>query len=161
MKKIRTLMLIAGSMLACLSCEKKHDIKGDPDWDYITYYTYVNESSSTITINAVSMIGMTGETKQAKFTIYKNKTLNMEYRRKNFRYPFSLFHSNETIDKLEVSNGKVVVKQANNKDNILFDLNQYTSTNEKPIESNAYTLYVTRYTYTFTDDFFQDGEPIE
>lgn len=157
MKKITKFMLIAVIMLGCSSCEKKPDHFDPPITKFLTYYTYVNKSSSTITINAGSQLGMTGEIKKEKFTIYKNKTLDMEYMRKNFLYPFSLFHSGNTVNKLEVSNGKVMVRQWSNKKDKLFDLNQYTLTIEEPHDE----LSITRYTYTFTDDFFKDGEPIE
>ena len=58
---------------------------------------------------------------------------------------------------MTVSNGTVEVYQrkwAANPNN-LYSLDSYERTEEK-----EYLLYITRYTYTFTDDFFKDGTPI-
>lgn len=159
MKKFTILLFITSSILGVFTSCHKNPLEGDPpDPIYITCFRYVNNTSDIITINVVSRLN-TGETKQETFKVYRTKPLDIEYENlPEFERPFTLFpYDDYATDRIEVSNGKVVVKQQHRNfwdtPNGLFDLSKYEKTQEYH--------YLTRYTYTFTDDFFKDGEPIE
>lgn len=159
MKKFTFLLFITSSILGVFtSCHEKRVHIDPPRPIYETHYTYVNNSSDIIAINVVSILN-TGETKQEKLKVYWTKPLDIEYENlPDFERPFTLFpYDDYATDRIEVSNGKVVVKQQHRNfwdtPNGLFDLSKYEKTQEYH--------YLTRYTYTFTDDFFKDGEPIE
>lgn len=163
MKKFSFLLFITSSILGVFtSCHDKRVHIDPPGPIYITCFRYVNNSSDIITINVVSRLN-TGETKQETFKVYWTKPLDIEYKNlPDFERPFTLFpHDDYATDRIEVSNGKVVVKQQHRNfwdtPNGLFDLSIYEKTQEKPYNS----YYLTRYTYTFTDDFFKYGEPLE
>lgn len=133
--------------------------------DIITNYTYINNSSNTIFVTNFSRDIKSDELRREEFKIPKNKQHEIEYKNlEDLQRPFTLFpYHDHTIDRVEISNGEVVVIQRshNGRDtpDELFNVNKYVKT-EEIIEVNN-GKRITRYTYTFTDDFFKDGEPIE
>lgn len=169
MKRVTIFLFLAGFLLAGFTaCENKkiiYEHGGDPfPPDFITNYTYINNSSNPISVKIVSMIN-SGETRPEEFIIPKNKQHEIEYLNlEDLQRPFTLFpYHDHTIDRVDVSNGEVVVIQRshNGRDtpDELFDVNKYVKT-EEIIEVNN-GKRITRYTYTFTDDFFKNGEPVK
>lgn len=159
--KISVLLFIIASLVGCDN--KKYYPGGDPpDTEFITYYTYINKSSWDISIEAVSLDVNTNETTAKEFTIPKYKSYELEfYNEPDYPYPFKLDELGFTIDRLKASNGNVVVIQRKQPGigalDELYRIENYIRTEERPHKYKK----IVRYTYTFTDDFFKDGEPIE
>lgn len=171
MKRVTIFLLLAGFLLAGFTaCENKKRVHGDP-WeamyppDIITNYTYINNSSNTIFVTNFSRDIASNERRREEFTIQKNKQHEIEYKNlEDLQRPFTLFpYRNSSYDQVDVSNGEVVVIQRSQNfsdtPDELFDVNKYVKTEEIIEENNG--KHITRYTYTFTDDFFKDGEPVK
>lgn len=171
MKRVTIFLLLAGFLLAGFTaCENKKRVHGDP-WkamyppDIITNYTYINNSSNTIFVTNFSRDIKSDESRREEFKIPKNKQHEIEHMNSSdFLRPFSLFYFRDpSYDRVDVSNGEVVVIQRshNGRDtpDELFDVNKYVKTEEKIEVNNG--KRITRYTYTFTDDFFKNGEPVK
>ena len=166
--KSRTKWLFCLCLLAWLStgCDSKSDITSkDPpgamNTEWKTYYTYKNASSPTVKMYIVSVHSNTGEGKEKSVTIRQGEQYDLIHNFDDTQDPLNLLGVYQekipTAGRVTVSNGTVEVYQrkwAANPNN-LYSLDSYERTEEK-----EYLLYITRYTYTFTDDFFKDGTPI-
>ena len=166
--KSRTKWLFCLCLLAWLStgCDSKSDITSkDPpgamNTEWKTYYTYKNASSHTVKMYIVSVHSNTGEGKEKSVTIRQGEQYDLIHNFDDTQDPLNLLGVYQekipTAGRVTVSNGTVEVYQrkwAANPNN-LYSLDSYERTEEK-----EYLLYITRYTYTFTDDFFMDGTPI-
>ena len=139
--KSRTKWLFCLCLLAWLStgCDSKSDITikdppGAMDTEWETHYIYKNESSFDIEMEYISSNGdkRVGESVQIK-------------------------RGDGSTGRITISNGIVEIsyRSIHTVENSVYDEESYVQTKDE-----KYLLYLTYYTYTFTDDCFKDGTPI-
>ena len=147
MKKI-VVFLFVGCLFALgfISCH--------PDYTHYTYYTYINHTASTITIECY--YGWVSEDKFVNQSdLYKTLIIQPGEKTmvtlsvKTFAQPFGWMN---TSAYLLVKNEKVKVFD-NGRDDSLLDMETYTLTSSS--DTKRY------YEYTFTDDYFKNGKPME
>lgn len=144
MKKI-VLSMFVGCMVifGCSSCTV--------DKGHTTYYTYVNQTASTIAIECYYGRISDDEVVDPNnlyqtYTILPGDKSSVKLYGMTFCYPF------DRCDYLLVKNEKVKVFDAGGDDSLLI-METYTLTSESET--------VRHYEYVFTEDYFKDGEPIE
>lgn len=153
-------------LLAWLStgCDSGITVIDTPEAMYTkwkTYYTYRNASSHTVKMYIVSVHSNTGEGQEKSVTLRQGEHYDLIHNFEDTKKPLDLLRVHRqdipTAGRVTVSNGEVEVYQRKyaTQPNDLYALDSYERTEEK-----EYLLYITRYTYTFTDEFFQDGTPI-
>jgi hypothetical protein len=129
---------------SCSSSEQVHD----------TYYTYINSTSSVITIECYYGDAWVDEVVNPD-ELYKTITLppgesdTVHLTSDVFCRPF---HWLNGLPYLLIKNGEVSILERYSTDNLL-SMETYTLTSESET--------VRHYEYVFTDDYFKDGEPIE
>ena len=161
--KSRTKWLFCLCLLAWLStgCDSKSDITikdppGAMDTEWETHYIYKNESSFDIEMEYISSNGdkRVGESVQIKRgdeyqVIQTNNPGNFS--------PLNLLYPEGSTGRITISNGIVELsyRSIHTVENSVYDEESYVQTKDE-----KYLLYLTYYTYTFTDDCFKDGTPI-
>ena len=118
---------------SCSSSEQVHD----------TYYTYINSTSSVITIECYYGDAWVDEVVNPD-ELYKTITLPPG--------ESDTVHWLNGLPYLLIKNGEVSILERYSTDNLL-SMETYTLTSESET--------VRHYEYVFTDDYFKDGEPIE
>jgi hypothetical protein len=121
------------------------------EYGHTVHYIYVNESSSEITVRSVIPMEHKGDI-EYKFTLPLSNRHTMTIFSEGYARPFwNALGSNE--DYVVVSNGsKTVTQRFANGDELYFGEN-YTLISEN---NRVKTMQ-----YVFTDEFFENGEPIE
>ena len=149
MKKI-VLSMFVGCMVifGCSSCTV--------DKGHTTYYTYVNQTASTITIECYYGDGWVEEIVNPDdlyetLTIQPGDKSTVKLYAMVFCLPFRWLNSPDVY--LLVHNGQIKVFDDESADDSLLIMETYTLTSESET--------VRHYEYVFTDDYFKDGEPIE
>ena len=131
---------------SCSSSERVHD----------TYYTYINNTSSAITIECYYGDGWVEEIVNPDdlyetLTIQPGDKSTVKLYAMVFCLPFRWLNSPDVY--LLVHNGQIKVFDDESADDSLLIMETYTLTSESET--------VRHYEYAFTDDYFKDGEPIE
>ncbi|WP_418164621.1 hypothetical protein [Alistipes putredinis] len=131
---------------SCSSSERVHD----------TYYTYINNTSSAITIECYYGDAWGDEVVNPDelyktITIPSGESNTVHLTSDTFCMPFLWLNSPDVY--LLVHNGQIKVFDDGSADDSLLMLETYTLTSESET--------VRHYEYVFTDDYFKDGEPIE
>ena len=149
MKKI-VLSMFVGCMVifGCSSCTV--------DKGHTTYYAYVNQTASTITIECYYGDAWVDEVVNPDelyktITIPSGESNTVHLTSDTFCMPFLWLNSPDVY--LLVHNGQIKVFDDGSADDSLLMLETYTLTSESET--------VRHYEYVFTDDYFKDGEPIE
>ena len=126
----------------------------DTEWE--THYIYKNESSFDIEMEYISSNGdkRVGESVQIKRgdeyqVIQTNNPGNFS--------PLNLLYPEGSTGRITISNGIVEIsyRSIHTVETSVYDEESYVQTKDE-----KYLLYLTYYTYTFTDDCFKDGTPI-
>lgn len=141
--KLLTACIAALCLLGLNSCGIT--IIDPPERNCNTIYKYINQSSTAINITKPNINSTTGQ-KDIIFSIPLGGYKEVPYGASNYKEPLFVGYA-----RIEISNGTVIVSQRNISES-LFD---YRSYDYKSIDC------VSQYEYTFTDDFFKDGTPIE
>ena len=135
-------------IFGCSSCtvEQVHD----------TYYTYINSTSSVITIECYYGDAWVDEVVNPDelyktITIPSGESNTVHLTSDTFCMPFLWLNSPDVY--LLVHNGQIKVFDDESADDSLLIMETYTLTSESET--------VRHYEYVFTDDYFKDGEPIE
>lgn len=138
MKRICTLMGICLSVILLMSCWV--------DKSYLLECIYKNDTDTAITCyNSMEPVRL------IEIMPHEEESVLADGKGGIPKYIFSEY------DRLEISNGKCIITQSNNP----FGDHRsglYNMANYVKIENSEMSRV---YAYTFTDDFFKDGKPIE
>lgn len=138
--KLLTACIAVLCLLILYSCED-----GEQNRNSDTIYGYHNACSDPIVLTMKFKGGVA--IKEETLLIPIGGSKEMTYRGYQFGPPF------DGYNRLEISNGKVMITQGGlYDDDFLFRSISY--------EYTPQTNDITRFDYTFTDDFFKDGKPI-
>ena len=149
MKNI-TKILITCVGIFCLSI--MYSCEGQPHEPQI-YYIYYNNSSNDIKITAYGTASYP-TTKEEIETVYipKGQSITVRYNGDDPEDPFyGKIYKNSY---LLITNGKITMKIKY--PDSLYDIDNYINTKEVKYHSSTY-----KHEYTFTDNFFKNGTPIE
>lgn len=130
-------------VLGCSSC--------NVDKAHSTYYTYINNTASTITIECYYG-GISDDEVVDPNDLYKTHTILPRERYTIAFYEDVFCWPLDRCDYLLVKNEKVKVYDAGGNDSLLY-METYTLTSASDTERY--------YEYIFTNDYFKNGKPIE
>lgn len=155
MKRILTLMLAcAVGVLAMSGCKEKNDYI--PEF-YVGYYSYINKCTYPIVFDVKSIFNHGGRVRNERFNLSCNDTLILSSKTPDFPPVYYDLSTDDFYTIISNSTTYVFHKPYEG----IYCNDNYRLVSEKELNEERYKKIIKEYEYVITDDFFNDGLPIE